>query len=42
MITTPDEPDKYFRTSRTSFLSQQGDPFIGEIACRERFNFWTS
>lgn len=34
MITTPDEPDKYFRTSRTSFLSQQGDPFIDEIDLR--------
>jgi len=34
MITTPDEPDKYFRTSRTSYLSQQGDPFIDEIDTR--------
>lgn len=30
-ITNPDEPDKYVRTSRTSFLSQQGDPFIDEM-----------
>lgn len=29
--TNPDEPDKYFRTSKTSDMGQNGDPFIQEI-----------
>lgn len=31
LITTSDEPDSYFRTSRTSYLSHQGDALIEEI-----------
>jgi prolyl 4-hydroxylase len=29
--TNPDEPDKYFRTSKTSNLSEDNDPFVKEI-----------
>lgn len=33
-ITNPDEPDKYFRTSKTSDMSQNADAFIEDISRR--------